>query len=143
MAAWWDMMCDDNHRWEVFVAGDDEPASDCLNCARDGLPVVTATRHPLAERAVIQLVPLTSEREGIVGHEDEFVLEIYSSTDATERFRSGRLTWTRPSDTSSGPRYSVGSGGTQVEAGAPARRCRFPKSSGERMGVGVEGRTVA
>lgn len=93
MAAWWDMMCDDNHRWEVFVAGDDEPASDCLNCARDGLPAVTATRHPLAERAVIQLVPLTSEREGIVGHEDEFVLEIYSSTDATERFRSGRLTW--------------------------------------------------
>lgn len=111
MAAWWDMMCDDNHRWEVFVAGDDEPASDCLNCARDGLPAVTATRHPLAERAVIQLVPLTSEREGIVGHEDEFVLEIYSST--------------------------------EVEAGAPARRCRFPKSSGERMGVGVEGRTVA
>lgn len=94
MSAWWEMRCDDGHRWELFIEGDEEPTGEGLACPKDGRPAVTAMRLPLSDRAVIRILPMAWEREGVAGKSDEYLLEIRSSVNP-ERFHQSNssLSW--------------------------------------------------
>lgn len=95
MSAWWEMMCDDGHGWAVFIEDDSqEPDAQQLMCPQDGEPAVTAARLPVADRVKISLIPAAWERDGRVGREDEYFLEIRSIADDSLALRtSTTLDW--------------------------------------------------
>jgi hypothetical protein len=91
MTAWWKMMCDNNHRWEVLVDDNAEPSETEISCPRDGLPAITALPHPLADRAAFLIQPMASEYDGSVGHPNEYRFEIRSARDPACTLRSKSL----------------------------------------------------
>ncbi|WP_405803115.1 hypothetical protein [Streptomyces sp. NBC_01187] len=84
MSAWWRMQCEEAHQWEVYLMGESEPGAEQLLCEEDGEPAVTATRLPLADRAVITIMPATWERGGGTGREDQYFIEVRSSRNEEE-----------------------------------------------------------
>jgi hypothetical protein len=92
---WWDISCDDSHRWETYVDEDEGAPRDLPEqlapCPVCGQPAVMAFRLVPSDRARISLVPAactTDDERSHVWREDRYYLKL-TSHDGTESLLSG------------------------------------------------------
>lgn len=89
LPAWWFLQCERNHGWWRLLPPGVEPVGVDARCPEDGSDAVTASPRQLADRVIVQLIPAAWEREGSVGFENEFFLEV-SDRRGTRSLKSGR-----------------------------------------------------